>query len=188
LQAGRYARLQQEGSLGIAEAVRIAAQIADALRYLHALGLVHRDVKPENVLLQGEHVWLADFGIVRALQDSTTADMTVTGTVIGTPAYMSPEQRFGSQSLDGKSDQFSLACVLYEMLTGRPPRFFERQEFSEVPEGPRITPVSALRAVVSPGAAAESRARACTRQSLGQSRPVERAGPGDARAGAGSER
>ncbi|MEO7997269.1 MAG: protein kinase [Gemmatimonadaceae bacterium] len=139
------ARLQNEATLPIADALRITLQIADALQYLHSNGLAHRDVKPENVLLQAEHVWLADFGIVRALQGATDGSVTVTGTAIGTPAYMSPEQRMGIAPVDGKSDQFSLACVLYEMLVGRPPKVFERPDALMTPHGSRVTPTSSLR-------------------------------------------
>lgn len=118
------ALLKRDGPLPVADAVRITAQVADALQYLHDLGFVHRDVKPENILLQNGHVWLADFGIVHALVHATTGHVTQTGTAVGTPAYMSPEQRLGLPDLGARSDQYSLACVLYEMLVGAPPKQF----------------------------------------------------------------
>ena len=139
------ARLQREGPLPVADAVRIATQIADALQHAHGLGFVHRDVKPENILLQDEHVWLADFGIARALQGAITGNVTLTGTAVGTPTYMSPEQRIGLPDIDARSDQFSLACVLYEMLVGRPPNVFERSSIVPTPEWSRVTPARALR-------------------------------------------
>lgn len=139
-------RLAREHTLPVADAVRITMQVADALTYLHEQGLVHRDVKPENILLSaGEHVWLADFGIARALQDAIIESVTATGTAIGTPAYMSPEQRMGVDTIDGQSDQFSLAIVLYEMLTGKPPTLFEKAGELAAPGGPRVTPTRSLR-------------------------------------------
>ncbi len=153
------ARLGRDGPLALADALRITTQLADALQYAHGLGLVHRDVKPENVLLQDDHVWLADFGIARALQDANTGNVTVTGTVVGTPAYMSPEQRMGLPTLDGKSDQYSLACVLYEMLTGHPPKLFERAGGAPTPAGRRVTPARNARREI-PQAVDEAMARA----------------------------
>lgn len=120
-------RIERESQLPVGEAVSIALQLGDALGYAHSKGFIHRDVKPENVLLTAGHVWLADFGIARALREATTSagdgTATATGVVLGTPAYMSPEQRLGL-ALDGRSDQYSLACVMYEMLVGRPPNVF----------------------------------------------------------------
>lgn len=139
-------RLAREHTLPVADAVRITTQVAEALEYLHEQGLVHRDVKPENILLsEGEHVWLADFGIARALQDAIMENVTATGTAIGTPAYMSPEQRIGVESIDGQSDQFSLAIVLYEMLTGKPPTLFEKAGELATRSGPRVTPTRSVR-------------------------------------------
>jgi serine/threonine protein kinase/tetratricopeptide (TPR) repeat protein len=114
-------RLEREHRLPVADALRITAEVGAALDYAHRAGFVHRDVKPENVLFADGHALLADFGIARAfsLEDGTL--MTQSGMAIGTPAYMSPEQASGEQHLDGRSDVYSLACVLYEMLTGEPP-------------------------------------------------------------------
>jgi tRNA A-37 threonylcarbamoyl transferase component Bud32/tetratricopeptide (TPR) repeat protein len=115
-------RLTRERRLPLNEAVRLAAQVADALGYAHDRGIVHRDVKPENVLLSGEHVKVADFGIARATQAQTGAlAFTATGVVVGTPAYMSPEQILGEREIDGRSDLYSLACMVFEMIAGAPP-------------------------------------------------------------------
>jgi tRNA A-37 threonylcarbamoyl transferase component Bud32/tetratricopeptide (TPR) repeat protein len=114
------ARLSRETQLPIEDAVRITTEVAKALHTAHQHGVVHRDVKPENVLLAGDRVYVVDFGIARAL--STTADerLTASGLAIGTPAYMSPEQGTAGP-VDARSDQYSLAALLYEMLVGEPP-------------------------------------------------------------------
>jgi hypothetical protein len=116
-------RLTREAPLAVSDAVRIAVQVADALEYAHRQGVVHRDVKPENILLSGAHVKLADFGIARASQAGQTMQATLTqvGMALGTPAYMSPEQFFGDADVDHRSDLYALACVVYEMLSGAPP-------------------------------------------------------------------
>src|SRR3989442_3943399 len=115
-------RLERERQLGLEDALKIAAEVAGALAYAHSHGVVHRDVKPENILLSGGSAVVADFGIARALSAAGGAEhLTQTGTVIGTPAYMSPEQATGSAEIDGRTDQYSLACVVYEMFVGQPP-------------------------------------------------------------------
>jgi serine/threonine-protein kinase len=113
-------RLVRERQLPLAEALQIAAEVADALEYAHSQGIIHRDIKPENILLSRGHALVADFGIAKALA-ADSEHLTSTGLAIGTPAYMSPEQAIGGQQLDGRSDLYSLACVLYEMLAGEPP-------------------------------------------------------------------
>lgn len=113
--------LRQRGALPVDEALSLARELCDALAYAHERGILHRDVKPENVLLANGHALLADFGIARAISAATLAPHTVTGVVVGTPAYMSPEQASGERELDARSDLYSLACVLYEMLSGSPP-------------------------------------------------------------------
>jgi TolB-like protein len=115
------ARLRREAQLPLDDALQIAREVADALTYAHAHGVVHRDIKPENILLAAGHALVVDFGIARAITAAGTERLTETGLVIGTPAYMSPEQSSGSPALDGRSDLYSLACVVYEMLAGEPP-------------------------------------------------------------------
>ncbi|MBI2537255.1 MAG: protein kinase, partial [Gemmatimonadetes bacterium] len=114
-------RLAKEGRLPLEEAVRIAREVADGLAYAHERGVVHRDIKPENILLSAGHVVIADFGIARAVDAAGGTAITHTGMVMGTPAYMSPEQSFGECTVDQRSDIYSLACVLYEMLASEPP-------------------------------------------------------------------
>jgi serine/threonine-protein kinase len=114
-------RLDREGSLPLEEAVTVASEIADALSYAHERGLVHRDIKPENILFQAGHAAVADFGIALATGDSTDTRLTGTGVAIGTAAYMSPEQAVGDREVDGRSDIYSLGCILFEMLEGLRP-------------------------------------------------------------------
>ncbi len=114
-------RLMRAKQLPLDDALQIAAEVADALNYAHGQGIVHRDIKPENLLLAGRHVRVADFGIARAVTAAGGDSLTATGVAIGTPAYMSPEQAGGSKDVDGRSDLYSLGCVLYEMLAGHPP-------------------------------------------------------------------
>jgi serine/threonine protein kinase len=115
-------RLAREKQLPVAEAVRITQQVAGALDYAHRQGVVHRDVKPENILLHEGEAMVADFGIALALEAAGGGDrLTATGISIGTPEYMSPEQASGSRELDARSDVYALGAVLYEMLAGEPP-------------------------------------------------------------------
>jgi tRNA A-37 threonylcarbamoyl transferase component Bud32 len=113
--------LNRDRQLSVDEAMRITREIADALSYVHEHGIVHRDIKPENILFAGKHACVADFGIARAIEVVLGDTLTSTGLVVGTPAYMSPEQASGERAVDARSDQYSLACVLYEMLAGVPP-------------------------------------------------------------------
>src|SRR5216117_2725416 len=117
-------RLQRDTRLPLEEALKIAREVADALDYAHQRGVVHRDIKPENILFQSGHAVVADFGIARAITapgETRSAALTQPGVAIGTPDYMSPEQASGQRELDGRCDQYALACVLYEMLAGQPP-------------------------------------------------------------------
>jgi serine/threonine protein kinase/tetratricopeptide (TPR) repeat protein len=110
-------RLARERQLPIGDALRIAREVADALSYAHSCNVIHRDIKPANILLDAGHALVMDFGIARAISGGET----LTQQIIGTPAYMSPEQIDGSQYIDGRSDVYSLGCVLFEMLVGEPP-------------------------------------------------------------------
>jgi serine/threonine protein kinase len=113
--------LAEKGRLPLDEALRIVKGVADALAFAHRKGIVHRDIKPENVLLQAGHPLVADFGIARAFSLAGDVAMTQTGMVVGTPSYMSPEQTVGDANVDGRSDIYSLGCLLFEALTGSPP-------------------------------------------------------------------
>src|SRR5512143_2081414 len=115
------AKLDRETQLGIDEAVKIAAAVADALDYAHRHGVIHRDIKPENILLHDGRPMVADFGIALALSAAAGGRMTATGMSLGTPHYMSPEQATADKEITGRSDIYSLGSVLYEMLTGNPP-------------------------------------------------------------------
>ncbi|MEO5814633.1 MAG: protein kinase [Gemmatimonadaceae bacterium] len=114
-------RLLRDGALPIDESVRLAREIADALDHAHARGLVHRDVKPENVLLRDGHALVADFGIALALEQAGGERLTRTGLALGTPQYMAPEQAAGERALDARVDVYALGAVLHEMLAGEAP-------------------------------------------------------------------
>ncbi len=114
-------KLNRETQLGVDEAVRITREVADALDYAHRHGVIHRDIKPENILLHDGRPMVADFGIALAVSAAAGGRMTETGMSLGTPHYMSPEQATADKEITGRSDVYSLASVLYEMLTGDPP-------------------------------------------------------------------
>ena len=115
-------RLAREGRLGLEDAVRLTREVATALDYAHRQGIVHRDIKPENILLHDGHALVTDFGIARAISRSMpVSTLTTVGVTLGTPLYMSPEQGDPDREIDGRSDIYSLGCVLYEMLVGDPP-------------------------------------------------------------------
>src|SRR3989454_1037909 len=152
-------RLEREGPLPLDEALRITRAIASALDFAHASGVIHRDIKPENVMLHQGEPMVADFGIALAVSTAGRERLTETGLSLGTPAYMSPEQATADPKLDGRSDQYSLASVLYEMLAGEPPytgptaQAIIAKRLSEP-----IPHVSTLRQVPSPVELATSRA------------------------------
>jgi serine/threonine-protein kinase len=113
--------LARNRTMSYANALAVVVEVADALDYAHAAGIIHRDVKPENILMLGGHGVLADFGVARAMSAAGDQRLTATGMSLGTPAYMSPEQAAGEEQLDGRCDQYALATVLFEMLTGAVP-------------------------------------------------------------------
>src|SRR5436309_2157563 len=114
-------RLEREKQLPLDDALKLARAVAAALDYAHRHNVVHRDIKPENVMLNEGEAMVTDFGIAKAVSAAAADTLTQTGTAVGTPAYMSPEQAAGEAELDGRSDVYSLGCVLYGMLAGRTP-------------------------------------------------------------------
>jgi serine/threonine protein kinase len=117
-------RLNREGTLPVPTALTITREVADALSYAHREGVIHRDIKPENVLFSEGHAVVADFGIAKAISRAGGDNVTVTGYPVGTPGYMSPEQAAGITELNERTDIYSLACVVYEMLVGEIPRLW----------------------------------------------------------------
>jgi eukaryotic-like serine/threonine-protein kinase len=113
--------LHDRGPLTIEESCRMAEAMASALGAAHEADIVHRDVKPENVLVASGEPMVADFGVARAVTAASGDRLTTTGFVVGTTQYMSPEQASSDKTIDGRADQYALACVLYEMLAGAPP-------------------------------------------------------------------
>lgn len=114
-------RLERDGPFSVTDSVRLTTEVCGALDYAHRQGIVHRDIKPENILVSEGHALVADFGIAHAIDLAAGKRLTTMGLTVGTPAYMSPEQAGAEVDLDGRSDQYSLACVLFEMLTGSTP-------------------------------------------------------------------
>ena len=143
-------RIEAAGQLPVDEALRLAREIAEALAYAHARGIIHRDIKPGNVMLHSGHALVADFGIARALEESGEA-LTKTGLAVGTPQYMAPEQAGGERGVDGRADVYAVGAVLYEMLAGEPPftgptsRAVVMRSMTEAPR-----PITATRAGLSP--------------------------------------
>ena len=119
-------RMDREEQLPLSDAIQLTCEIADALQCAHSRHIIHRDIKPENVLIQEGHALVADFGIARAVSQAGGDKLTETGMAVGTPHYMSPEQGLGGEHVDGRADQYSLACMLYEMLVGEPVQGTER--------------------------------------------------------------
>ncbi|HEX9166541.1 MAG TPA: serine/threonine-protein kinase [Gemmatimonadales bacterium] len=115
------ARLARVGRLSIAETVRLLHDIADALAYAHAQGIVHRDIKPDNVMLSGRHASVTDFGVAKAVRASAGDKLTTVGIAVGTPHYMAPEQAMAEATIDHRADLYALGALGYEMLTGQPP-------------------------------------------------------------------
>jgi serine/threonine-protein kinase len=142
-----YERLQRERQLPLDDALQIARDVADALGYAHERGVLHRDVKPENILLAGGRAQVADFGLARAIGIANYRKLTETGVIVGTVYYMSPEQIREDRDLDERTDVYSLGCILYEMLTGEPPytasslvQLVKRIVSAPVPSARRLRP------------------------------------------------
>jgi serine/threonine-protein kinase len=144
-------RLEQVGQLSVEEAIRIAVEVADGLDFAHRQGVIHRDVKPGNVLLSDRHAVITDFGIARAITMAQGERVTSTGLGVGTPLYASPEQATGAETLDGRTDIYALGCVLYEMLSGEvplsavTPQAVQARRMSEMP-----SPIHPMRDTVTP--------------------------------------
>ena len=139
------ALLTREGPLAIAQALQIAREVADGLAYAHRRGVIHRDIKPDNVMLAEGHALIADYGIARVRSAAGGGPLTETGLSIGTPLYMSPEQAVADREVDARSDVYALGCVLYEMLTGEPP--FGGSSFQVILVRHATFPVPSARAV-----------------------------------------
>jgi eukaryotic-like serine/threonine-protein kinase len=142
-----YERLERERRLPLDDALGIARDVASALGYAHGRGVLHRDVKPENILLAGGHALVADFGLARAIGTTEYRRLTETGVIIGSPYYLSPEQIREDLDLDERTDVYSLGCILYEMLTGEPPytgtslnQLIKRILTAPVPSAQRLSP------------------------------------------------
>ena len=149
------AKLDRETQLGVDDAVRIASDVASALHYAHQHGVIHRDIKPENILLHDGRPMVADFGIALAVSAAAGGRMTETGLSLGTPHYMSPEQATAAKDISARSDVYSLASVLYEMLAGEPPHTAgsAQQIIMKIIAEP-VQPVTQLRKNVPPNVAA----------------------------------
>ncbi len=144
-------RLTREGELPVDEAVRILREMADALYYAHGQGIVHRDIKPDNVMFSSGHVVVTDFGVAKAVSNAApqSSPVTTAGSTLGTPAYMAPEQATADPNVDHRVDIYALGCVAYELLTGRPPFTGESMQqllSAHVTQAP--DPVSRYRATV----------------------------------------
>ncbi len=148
-------KLNRETQFGVEEAVRITREVADALDYAHRHGVIHRDIKPENILLHDGRAIVMDFGIALAVSAAAGGRMTETGLSLGTPHYMSPEQATAEKEITGRSDIYSLASVLYEMLAGEPPHTggTAQQIIMKILTEP-VPPVTALRKSAPPNVSA----------------------------------
>ncbi|MEX2109528.1 MAG: serine/threonine-protein kinase [Gemmatimonadaceae bacterium] len=169
------ARLRRERQLSVDDATGVTRELADALTYAHEQGIVHRDIKPDNILFSAGHPMIADFGVARAIDLAGVQRITRTGVGSpGTPAYMSPEQLLGERDLDARSDIYSLGCVLYEMLAGKAP--FQGKEgflkrFTEPPPPPSVSAPAvprALDAVIAKALARDRRERYSTAREFRQ--------------------
>ncbi|GMR12731.1 MAG: hypothetical protein BMS9Abin29_0924 [Gemmatimonadota bacterium] len=150
------ARLEREGELPVPEAARILRDVVDGLAAAHGMGVVHRDIKPDNILLSGRHALIMDFGVAKAVSEATGRNLVTTvGLAMGTPTYMAPEQAAADTNIDHRADIYAVGAVAYQLLTGRPP--FQGRTAQEVlvaHMAHQARPVTELRAAVPPGLAA----------------------------------
>ncbi|HEV2086078.1 MAG TPA: serine/threonine-protein kinase [Gemmatimonadales bacterium] len=149
-------RLVRQGELPVPEAVKLLCEIVDALAYAHAHGVVHRDIKPDNVMLSGRHALVMDFGVAKAVSEATgRQSLTTAGVALGTPAYMAPEQASADPHLDHRVDIYAVGAMAYELLAGRPPFTAATPQqvlAAHVTQAPE--PITAHRASISPALAA----------------------------------
>jgi TolB-like protein/tRNA A-37 threonylcarbamoyl transferase component Bud32 len=146
------AKVEREGQLPVHDAVRILREVADALAYAHGRGVMHRDIKPDNVMLSGRHALVMDFGVAKAVSNAAGDKLTTVGVAVGTPTYMSPEQATGEAHIDHRSDIYALGILAYELLAGAPPFTGKTAQSilsSHVLDKPKE--LSAVRTAVSPG-------------------------------------
>jgi serine/threonine-protein kinase len=148
-------KLAKEGELPITEAVRILRDVVDALAHAHEQGVVHRDIKPDNVMLSGRHALVTDFGVAKAVSEATGRDkLTTAGIALGTPAYMAPEQAAADPHIDHRADIYAVGAVAYELLTGRPPfTGTTQQEILAAHVTQAVEPVTKYRDTVPPALA-----------------------------------
>lgn len=166
-------RLDREGQLPIQDAVRILREVADALSYAHGHGILHRDIKPDNVMLSGRHAMVMDFGVAKAVSEAGGETLTTVGVAVGTPQYMSPEQATGQTDLDQRSDIYALGILGYELLCGRAPFTGKTAQAilsAQVLETP--APVTALRPTV-PQALSDLLARCLAKQAADRIQTAE---------------
>ena len=163
-----YERLQRERRLPLEDALQITHDVAAALGYAHSRGVLHRDVKPENILLAGGHALVADFGLARAIGAADYRKLTETGVIVGTLYYMSPEQLREDRDLDQRADIYGLGCILYEMLTGGPP--YTGRSLTEVATRILRVPVPSVRRLQAsvPSAVDQAISRALAKSAAGR--------------------
>lgn len=168
-----YERLQRERRLSLEDALQITRDVAAALGYAHSRGVLHRDVKPENILLAGGQAQVTDFGLARAIGVANYRKLTETGVIVGTLFYMSPEQLREDRDLDQRTDIYSLGCILYEMLTGAPP--YTGPSLKEVVTRILRSPVPSVRRLQAgvPPAVDEAISRALAKSATGRFATME---------------
>ena len=181
-----YERLQRERRLSLDDALQITHDVAEALGYAHSRGVLHRDVKPENILLAGGHALVADFGLARAIGAADYKKLTETGVIVGTLYYMSPEQLREDRDLDQRTDIYSLGCILYEMLTGGPP--YSGRSITEVATRILRAPVPSVRRLQAsvPPAVDQAISRALAKSAAGRFATMQEFGAALPRPGVGS--